>query len=62
MQPANKISDTPSLQESVSQDFCFNKKDVKESETALRIIQIIEMKISKNKETPISNAYDCFSY
>gem|GEM_PF-5124446 len=57
-----KPEETSSLQESSSKEYCFNKKDVISSETALRIIQIIEQKNYKNQEQSINKAFDNFSY
>lgn len=65
----NKISRYPEVQALAWQELCFEETDVPASDTAQRIMEIVERKNSKNKDsqlkevpTPISDAFYCFSH
>ncbi len=61
MKTTIKSGEIWSPQESASVEFCFKKIDTVTSETALRIIKLVESKKSKNTETTSSNTFDCFA-
>lgn len=61
MKQTIKSEETAWIQEVASKEFCFDKMDTLTSETALRIIKLVESKNYKNSESSLSNIFDFFS-